>query len=136
MLVAGKSTPYEAHLHNNFPPGSKITLLASAHHDTDRFAVNLVCRSVQQSSKHSINSNIAFHFNPRFQDGIIVRNSRRNGAWETEEREGGLPISRGEAFSMSILCEEDAFKVCFVDSECHFLSVSAQCIIIFTKKHL
>ncbi|KAK3915633.1 Tectonin beta-propeller repeat-containing protein [Frankliniella fusca] len=42
MLVAGKSTPYDAHLHNSFPPGSKITLLASAHHNTERFAVNLI----------------------------------------------------------------------------------------------
>lgn len=113
MLVAGKSTPYDAHLHNSFTLGSRITLLASAHQDTDRFSINLVCRSQQQISKSSSNRpNIALHFNPRFCEAVIVRNSKQNGVWEREDREGGLPISRGEAFSVSFLCQEDAFKVC------------------------
>lgn len=114
MLVAGKSTPYDAHLHNSFPPGSRLTLLASAHQDTDRFAVNLVCRSQQQTSLKRLTSHdIALHFNPRFSDESIVRNTKHNGVWEMEEREGGLPISRGEAFSISIICQDDAFKVCY-----------------------
>lgn len=117
MLVAGKSTPYDAHLHNSFPAGSKITLLASAHHNTERFAVNLVCRSHQLSSKQSSYPNVALHFNPRFSDGIVVRNSKQNGSWLKEEREGGLPISRGEAFSISVLCQEDAFKILVNDTQ-------------------
>lgn len=117
MLVAGKSTPYDTHLHNSFPPGSRITLLASAHQDTDRFAVNLVCRTQQQSSKLSSNPDIAFHFNPRFPDGVVVRNSKQNCVWDKEERNGGLPISRGEAFSISIICQEDAFKIMVNDTQ-------------------
>lgn len=120
MLVAGKSTPYDAHLHNSFPPGSRLTLLASAHKDTDRFSINLVCRSQQTIVKRLISYDVALHFNPRFSDEIIVRNTKHNGVWEKEEREGGLPISRGEAFSISIICQDDAFKIMVNDIQFTF----------------
>eukprot|EP01083_Nonionella_stella_P159722 521387_1 len=37
----------------------------------------------------------AFHFNPRHSNGsgVVVRNTRRNGAWGSEERGGGFQLS-------------------------------------------
>jgi len=34
--VAGKATPYEAHLHNGFPPGTILTVQGFVHDDCDR----------------------------------------------------------------------------------------------------
>ncbi|XP_029973134.1 galectin-5-like [Salarias fasciatus] len=58
---------------------------------------------------------IAFHFNPRFNDGgrqVIVRNSCRNKKWDKEERElSGFPFVPGEQFEMEILCTSSEYKV-------------------------
>jgi cell division protein YceG involved in septum cleavage len=34
--VAGKATPYEAYLHNGFPPGTILTVQGCVHDDCDR----------------------------------------------------------------------------------------------------
>lgn len=45
---------------------------------------------------------IAFHLNPRVQEGIIVRNSKLGGDWGAEERELSYnPFREGEFFDVS-----------------------------------
>ncbi|XP_039642536.1 galectin-3-like isoform X1 [Perca fluviatilis] len=56
-------------------------------------------------------SDVVFHFNPRFSEETIVRNSNVDGSWGPEEREGGFPFVQGQRFELKILVEEDSFKV-------------------------
>ncbi|MGH0182105.1 UNVERIFIED_CONTAM: hypothetical protein FKN15_008946, partial [Acipenser sinensis] len=52
-----------------------------------------------------------FHFNPRFDEKAVVRNSCLNGRWGAEERQGGFPFLPGKQFEIKVLCEEAMFKV-------------------------
>lgn len=47
----------------------------------------------------------------RFSEDIIVRNSMNEGEWGTEEREGGMPLKTGHEFTMTIVCEEDGYRI-------------------------
>lgn len=44
---------------------------------------------------------VVFHFNPRFNEQTIVRNSNLGGYWGPEEREGGFPFVQGRRFEVS-----------------------------------
>ena len=69
------------------------------------------CPSISQ--RHKNETDILFHFNPRFQDSIIVRNSKLCGDWGTEEREGDMVLKRGAEFTIEIQSQEDSFIVSF-----------------------
>lgn len=59
-------------------------------------------------------SDVAFHFNPRFTDQCVVRNSKVRGVWDdNEERFPAkfLPFAPGQAFQLMILVESDMFKI-------------------------
>ncbi|XP_022819070.1 galectin-9-like isoform X2 [Spodoptera litura] len=57
------------------------------------------------------NNDIAFHFNPRFTNGYIVRNHYISGLWGNEETSGGLPLTRGSSFEIVFVCHYNRFKV-------------------------
>ncbi|KAF9411965.1 hypothetical protein HW555_009379, partial [Spodoptera exigua] len=57
------------------------------------------------------NDDVAFNFNPRFEEGYIVRNHYISGSWGREETQGGLPLRRGETFEANFICHYDRFKV-------------------------
>ncbi|XP_044023027.1 galectin-3b [Siniperca chuatsi] len=60
-------------------------------------------------------SDVAFHFNPRFNESgrkVIVRNSCIGKKWGKEERDGqNFPFVQGQPFEMKILCTNTEFKV-------------------------
>lgn len=43
---------------------------------------------------------VVFHFNPRFHEQTIVRNSQLGGCWGPEERDGGFPFCQGRRFEV------------------------------------
>eukprot|EP00992_Anisonema_acinus_P002335 TRINITY_DN10618_c0_g1_i2.p1 TRINITY_DN10618_c0_g1~~TRINITY_DN10618_c0_g1_i2.p1 ORF type:complete len:474 (-),score=115.81 TRINITY_DN10618_c0_g1_i2:75-1496(-) len=55
--------------------------------------------------------NILFHFNPRSSQDTVVRNSRLDGAWGTEERAGGLPLTPGGAVRLTVTRTADGYSV-------------------------
>ena len=72
-----------------------------------RFEVNLKCDDDDAGD-------IALHFNPRFEQRVVVRNSRVGGVWQTEEREQTdnlFPFEKKDAFEMAINVKEDKFAV-------------------------
>nr|CAD7407150.1 unnamed protein product [Timema poppensis] len=89
-------------LQHSLPPGSEITLVGTPQPHLDRFSVNL--ESAGGAEK-------ALHFNPRFNDGVVVRNSFLNGGWGPEERDGGLPLRKGAKFTLNIRCDPDGYRI-------------------------
>uniref|UniRef100_A0A670ZY90 Galectin n=1 Tax=Pseudonaja textilis TaxID=8673 RepID=A0A670ZY90_PSETE len=67
-----------------------------------RFSVNLVCA----------NGDIAFHFNPRFDEGnIIVCNTQEKGCWGPEERTSTMLFQRGVSFQVIINIRSCGYQV-------------------------
>lgn len=93
-------TPFDLPLHAGIMPQLVITIVGEAIPGADRFQVDFIK-----------GSDIVFHFNPRFNERTIVRNSNLGGCWGPEEREGGFPFVQGQRFELKILVEEDMFKV-------------------------
>ncbi|KAF6094589.1 galectin 9 [Phyllostomus discolor] len=83
-------------------PGKSITVSGTVLPSAQRFHINL--RS---------GSDIAFQINSRFNENSVVRNTRINGSWGTEETylPGSMPFSRGQGFSVWIMCEDTGYKV-------------------------
>ena len=54
---------------------------------------------------------IARHYNPRFDQGQVVRNTNVGG-WRGEEGDGGFPFTKKVRCFMTILIEADCFRVC------------------------
>lgn len=86
--------------------------------DADRIGVNLDAASTFKL-KHKAYAeleNCCLHFNPRFDDGCVVRNTMIDGKWGEEQRDGGLPFVKGQEFELRIECGGDDFVV-FVDGK-------------------
>ncbi|XP_011796259.1 PREDICTED: galectin-9B isoform X2 [Colobus angolensis palliatus] len=55
---------------------------------------------------------IAFHFNPRFEDGgYVVCNTRQKRSWGPEERKMHMPLQKGMPFDLCFLVQSSDFKV-------------------------
>ncbi|GFS53736.1 galectin, partial [Nephila pilipes] len=67
-----------------------------------RFAFNL--------KNAETDANNYLHFNPRFDEGVVVRNSRQDEAWGDEEREGDMPFAPGQPFLITIIPTVDCYE--------------------------
>lgn len=106
--VMGSSSEVKVHhpLLKGFMPGSTITLDFIIPQNCDRFALNLNGRDC-----------IAFHYNPRFPDKVIVRNSKTTkGDWGEEERDGPFPFVAGQTYALTLECHEKEIVVVLVSS--------------------
>ncbi|XP_011297277.1 tectonin beta-propeller repeat-containing protein [Fopius arisanus] len=120
--VQGMALPFETILHNGFGPGSSLLISVCCHDDADRLAFNFVSH-MGLGKKATESHDIAFHFNPRLNENIIVRNTYENGQWGDEERSGGSPLKPGSDFSLKIVCDDCRFRIFINDEEftsyCH-----------------
>ncbi|XP_076156769.1 galectin-3 isoform X2 [Alosa pseudoharengus] len=92
--------PYHLPLHAGIMPHLLITVVGEPFPGGDRFHIDFVK-----------GEEVVFHFNPRFPEQTIVRNSQLGGYWGPEERDGGFPFIQGRQFELKILVEQDCFKV-------------------------
>lgn len=53
---------------------------------------------------------MAFHFNPRLRENVVVRNTYQNNQWGDEERAGGSPVKAGSDFTLKITCEAKGYS--------------------------
>ncbi|EGW09432.1 Galectin-3 [Cricetulus griseus] len=63
-------------------------------------------------------NDIAFHFNPRFNENnrkVIVCNTKQDNNWGREERQSAFPFESGRPFKIQVLVEPDHFKVAVND---------------------
>ena len=71
-----------------------------------RFHINL------QTDEGDDPSNISFHFNPRQNQGEVIRNSMIDGGWGDEETDGpDFPFGPKDSFEIRIVCTEWRYVV-------------------------
>jgi tectonin beta-propeller repeat-containing protein 1 len=113
---------YLTALNNNFPPGSTLKITGSLSDDMKRFHINLQGPEIKKQ-RHKIEvevTDIPLHFNVRFDETIVVCNSKILGSWGVEERHE-LPLKQGQEFSIQIICQQQGFKIIVNDkSYCFF----------------
>ncbi|MCI4385897.1 hypothetical protein PGIGA_G00055910 [Pangasianodon gigas] len=97
---ASYSVPYKTIINGGMQPGKNISIQGVVNPQASRFAINL-CHG----------SGIAFHYNPRFDENLVVRNTQTMGQWGTEERSGGMPFHRGQNFQIIISCNPHHYNV-------------------------
>uniref|UniRef100_A0A3Q2W5C1 Galectin n=1 Tax=Haplochromis burtoni TaxID=8153 RepID=A0A3Q2W5C1_HAPBU len=70
-----------------------------------RFFINLICGEYESSD-------IALHFNPRF-DGWdkVVFNTCQNGSWGLEEKIHRMPFRKGEHFEMVVIVNFQGYQI-------------------------
>lgn len=62
------------------------------------------------------NGDMLFHFNPRFSEKVVVRNSEEGKQWGNEEREGAFPFHKGTGFDLVIHNQPYSLQL-FVDGK-------------------
>ncbi len=76
------------------------------------------CKSSVSSIRITFNlryrNGIALHYNPRFEERVVVRNTNQMENWGTEERSGGLPFQKGQPFQVCRLTSMNMY--CFTDA--------------------
>ncbi|VDM47254.1 unnamed protein product [Toxocara canis] len=97
--------PYAADIPGNFYPGRKLYVSALTKKRAKQFTVDFHC-----------GNDIAFRFNPRIIEKKIVRNTRCEDRWGTEEKEAEapFPFKKKRTFDLLVYCEENRF-VFYVD---------------------
>lgn len=108
-------------LHNNFPPGSVLKMTGCLYDEINRFHINLQCPEVQKQ-RHNIETEVTeipLHFNVRFDESVVVCNTKKAGCWGVEERHV-LPLKPGQEFSIKIVCDNMGFLINV--NEMHFCS--------------
>lgn len=93
---------YIMHEHH-FHPGHRIYIcgVPAGHHQ--RFAVNIY-------EHHHHHDNIAFHFSPRFDEGVVVLNALSEGSWGPEQRTTN-PFHHDHLFDLVIHVTHEGFQV-------------------------
>lgn len=100
---SGVPTIHSCHIH----VGSRIFVRGHIHPNPNRFELNLL-------QGYSDSDDVAFHFNPRFDQRTIVKNHRRNGQWGSEENQpfpAYLPLTGGANIELQIACQPDRYTV-------------------------
>uniref|UniRef100_A0AAZ3NYV5 Galectin n=1 Tax=Oncorhynchus tshawytscha TaxID=74940 RepID=A0AAZ3NYV5_ONCTS len=103
--VYNPSIPYVGPIYGGLRSGMSVYIQGVIPHEITRFNINLQCGEFE-------GGDIGFHFNPRF-DGWdkVVFNSCQEGQWGSEEKTHHMPFSKGDAFEMVIIINQEGYQV-------------------------
>ncbi|KPM09584.1 galectin-like protein 5 [Sarcoptes scabiei] len=100
--------------------GTQITIMGKFHeevnymHDYRNFRLDLFLGDCEHIRGQQ--SDIAFHFNPRFGEDSVVMNSFQSGRWDNEIIEEEFPFESGKTFCLILKVKNDGFEI-IVDGE-------------------
>ncbi|XP_060083867.1 galectin-9-like isoform X2 [Ylistrum balloti] len=109
--VVNPAVPYVGEIPGGLASGKSITIQGALPLTQETFVINLQCGRQQYPQLE-----VALHFNPRFNEGCVVRNSHQGGAWKNEERFGAFPFHPGQNFDMKIVVELRQYQI-FVNGQ-------------------
>lgn len=97
--------PYVTAITGGLRPGMQIYFRASLAKSCTRFIINLAAGQYE-------GSDIAFHFNPRY-DGLdrTIFNSFQNNEWCEEEKKKGTPFKSGKQFELVYQITQNNYQV-------------------------
>ncbi|CAL1288567.1 unnamed protein product [Larinioides sclopetarius] len=105
--VYNPNIPYAYPIYDGLEPGMMIHINGRPSSNPHKFTINL-----QRGAAQYPPPDVAFHFDPRFFNRSVVRNTRRNGAWAAEETYiSHFPFQPGISFELVIRVEADKFSV-------------------------
>nr|CAD7397980.1 unnamed protein product [Timema cristinae] len=107
LLPEAKPIPFLSELPVTLSKGRTITIHGDIFPDAVRMSLNLVCGS-------HMDSDLALHLNPRFDQNYVVRNCRIANHWGQEEAAAHRrnPLHRGKTFALTVFVAEEQFLVC------------------------
>uniref|UniRef100_A0A8D8S176 Galectin n=1 Tax=Cacopsylla melanoneura TaxID=428564 RepID=A0A8D8S176_9HEMI len=98
--------PFIGPIFGGCQPGTLIDIQGHVPLHSNRFAVNIQC-----GPNVSPRDDVAFHINVDLLHNRIVRNSISQLNWGREEAHGYMPLTKGQPFSLVILCEPSKFNL-------------------------
>ncbi|XP_073178364.1 galectin-9-like [Lepidochelys kempii] len=101
--ILNPSVPYSGPIFGGLCEGKMVLIQGIVQTFVKSFVVNLRCG----------NGDIAFHFNPRFNEGrpVVVCNTEQNGCWGPEERTYHMPFQPGIYFEVIINVKGHCYQV-------------------------
>uniref|UniRef100_A0AAY4BKA1 Galectin n=1 Tax=Denticeps clupeoides TaxID=299321 RepID=A0AAY4BKA1_9TELE len=100
-----RAVPYKTIINGGLYSGKTINIQGVVNPTAKRFSVNLQSRA-----------GIVLHYNPRFDENVVVRNSFLGGVWGPEERGGGMPFHRG---NITVICNPQGYSVMLNGAQVH-----------------
>uniref|UniRef100_A0A8C5HRS2 Galectin n=1 Tax=Gouania willdenowi TaxID=441366 RepID=A0A8C5HRS2_GOUWI len=101
-----QAVPYRRNFLGGLHDGLLVIITGTPEQSVNRFTVNFETKE-----------DIAFHFNPRFDEGAIIRNSCIQKKWGNEERElKDFPFIKASLFQIKIKCTRRGFEVFMKDA--------------------
>lgn len=108
--IMNPSVPFTGPIFGGLRQGTMILIQGHPQTTVKRFDINLLCQ----------NGDVAFHFNPRFDEGrVVVCNTMQQGQWGPEERALGMAFQAGVYFEVIINVQAQCYQVSINGS--HFL---------------
>nr|XP_009292173.1 uncharacterized protein si:dkey-151j17.4 isoform X3 [Danio rerio] len=111
--IQNPNIPYVGQVPGGLREGMALFMQGVVPDNADQFEINF-------KTGQSGSDDIAFHFNPRMGQKVVM-NSFRNGAWETEESVSDNPFTKGQHFKMLTAITSAGYQVYVNDKElCSF----------------
>ncbi|XP_069062988.1 galectin-4-like isoform X2 [Pleurodeles waltl] len=97
--------PFCSRIDGGLRVGMSVYIQGKVPHHAERFHINF-------RSGQSDDSDIALHFNPRFNwFSKVVFNSFEGGSWSSEEKKAEMPFQKGEHFEVVFIVKQDSYQV-------------------------
>ncbi|XP_039197362.1 galectin-9 isoform X1 [Crotalus tigris] len=100
------SVPFSGPIYGGLKDGMTILVSGSVLKSCKRFQVDFQCGSCQMPR-----SDVAFHFNVRFDENCAVCNSHEKGSWQQEERKYDMVFRKGQPFEIRFLVKINSYVV-------------------------